>query len=131
MGPTFRLTHNHLRTINIIITLDAAFLFFQNYPCRFAFAELECDLPCEESLFSSRNPFTEPHFLLSRELSLKKGTELMFGDGLAAAELAYANRSSTSSSATRSRTMFNVFDMFILIHGKSRLHSIKDKSSGI
>ncbi|KAG8628249.1 hypothetical protein KVT40_004122 [Elsinoe batatas] len=103
--------HQHLwiqkecrvRTMNIIHSLDGAFLFFHNYPCRLSFAEMECDLPCDELLFSRPNPFAEPAFRFNRGLTLRQGFEALFQDD-------------TSSQGVISGEGLTVLDMFLLIH---------------
>ncbi|KAJ5502614.1 transcriptional regulator family: Fungal Specific TF [Penicillium fimorum] len=88
-----------IRTISIISLLDCAFFFFQNYPCRLTYTEMECDLPCEESVFSSEHPFAEPNFCFSRGLVLSEAFENLFDE------------------APESHPMsLTALDMFILIH---------------
>ncbi|KAF4554750.1 Hypothetical protein D9617_3g018180 [Elsinoe fawcettii] len=93
-----------VRTMNIIHSLDGAFLFFHNYPCRLSFAEMECDLPCDELLFSSTNPFAEPGFKFNRGLTLRQGFEALFVDDMS------GQRGLTPGDD------FTVLDMFLLIH---------------
>ncbi|OQE41749.1 hypothetical protein PENCOP_c004G04807 [Penicillium coprophilum] len=88
-----------IRTISIISLLDCAFFFFQNYPCRLTHTEMECDLPCEESLFCSEHPFAEPNFSFSRGLMVSEAFENLFHE------------------APESTPMkLTALDMFILIH---------------
>ncbi|GAM85118.1 hypothetical protein ANO11243_031220 [Dothideomycetidae sp. 11243] len=90
-----------IRTMNIIHSIDCAFLFFHNFPCRMSFAEMECDLPCDELLFSSPTPFAEPGFQLVRGLTLRQGFESLF----------------KTSPSLKPGEHFRVLDMFLLIHG--------------
>ncbi|KAJ5372948.1 transcriptional regulator family: Fungal Specific TF [Penicillium concentricum] len=88
-----------IRTISIISLLDCAFFFYQNYPCRLTHTEMECDLPCDESVFFSEHPFAEPNFCFSRGLMLSGAFENLFDE------------------APESNTMkLTALDMFILIH---------------
>lgn len=98
-----------IRTMNIIHALDCAFLFFHNYPCRMSFAEMECDLPCDELLFSSLNPFAEADFKVERGITLRRGFESLFepGSSLAPGE------------------HFRILDMFLLIHGMQTRSSLR------
>ncbi|KGO70553.1 Zinc finger, C2H2 [Penicillium expansum] len=92
-------TESRIRTISIMSLLDCAFLFFQNFPCRLTFTEMECDLPCHESLFFSEHPFAEPNFRFSRGLKVSEAFEHLFDE--------------TPESNTIDLT---ALDMFILIH---------------
>ncbi|KAJ5787619.1 transcriptional regulator family: Fungal Specific TF [Penicillium paradoxum] len=88
-----------IRTMSIISLLDCAFFFYQNYPCRLTLTEMECDLPCDESLFFSEHPFSEPNFRFSRDLQISEAFENLFAE------------------APESDTMdLTTLDMFILIH---------------
>ncbi|OQE06463.1 hypothetical protein PENVUL_c018G02310 [Penicillium vulpinum] len=88
-----------IRTIAVISLLDCAFFFYQNYPCRLTHTEMECELPCEELLFFSEHPFTEPTFRFSRGLTLSEAFENLFDE------------------APESSPMdLTALDMFILIH---------------
>ena len=99
--------------MNIILTLDCAFLFFQNYPSRLTLAELECDLPCEEDIWNAKNPFSEPGFRFTRDITIKRGVEMLFNDVSPPVEIANTKRA--TSSATK--PTFTIFDLFVLIHG--------------
>ncbi|KAJ5484340.1 hypothetical protein N7453_012294 [Penicillium expansum] len=92
-------TESRIRTISIMSLLDCAFLFFQNFPCRLTFTEMECDLPCHESLFFSEHPFAEPNFRFSRGLKVSEAFEHLFDE--------------TPESNPIDLT---ALDMFILIH---------------
>ncbi|CAG8057096.1 unnamed protein product [Penicillium nalgiovense] len=88
-----------IRTISMILLLDCAFFFFQNYPCRLSHTEMECDLPCDESLFVSEHPFVEPNFRFQREFRLSEAFRNLFEE------------------APESSPMdLTALDMFILIH---------------
>ncbi|CAI7666410.1 unnamed protein product [Penicillium crustosum] len=90
---------SQIRTISIISLLDGAFLFFQNFPCRLTHTEMQCDLPCDESLFSSEHPFAEPNFRFSRGLRVSEAFKNLFDE------------------APESNPMdLTALDMFILIH---------------
>ncbi|PNS18904.1 hypothetical protein CAC42_5443 [Sphaceloma murrayae] len=107
--------HQHLwiqkecrvRTMNIIHSLDCAFLFFHNYPCRLSLAEMECDLPCDELLFSNANPFAEPSFKFDRGLTLRQGFEALFEDD---------THDANGKQGHARGDAFTVLDMFLLIH---------------
>ena len=97
--------------MNIIWALDCAFCFFQNYPPRLSMAELDIDLPCIEQIYSSKNPFTEPNFRFSRDLTLRQGLEALFSNGL-------ADPGNPKRPIIPMRELgFTVMDMFVLIHG--------------
>ncbi|KAJ5969068.1 hypothetical protein N7501_005316 [Penicillium viridicatum] len=90
---------SRIRTISIISLLDGAFFFFQNFPCRLTHTEMECDLPCDESLFFSEHPFAEPNFRFSRGLTVSEAFKNLFDE------------------APKSNPMdLSALDMFILIH---------------
>lgn len=85
-----------------ISLIDSAYLFFQNYPCRLAHCEMDFDLPCEESIFNSANPFAEPDFRVSRGFTISQAFQSLFDNP---EELQRGNPMGLT-----------VFDMFILIH---------------
>ncbi|KAJ5335501.1 transcriptional regulator family: Fungal Specific TF [Penicillium brevicompactum] len=87
-----------IRTASVIVLIDSAFNFFQNYPCRLTQLELRCDLPCDETLFSSQHPFSEPNFRFARELTMTKAFENFLDES-------YVQPMD-----------LNIMDMFILIH---------------
>ena len=101
--------------MNIILTLDCAFLFFQNYPSRLTLAELDCDLPCEEDVWNAKNPFAEPSFRFTRILTIKRGVELLFNDNGKSPLVEVATTKRTTTSVAR--PVFTIFDLFVLIHG--------------
>jgi hypothetical protein len=107
-------TDHRFRTINIISLLDCAFSFYQNYPCRLTHTEMECDLPCDEALYSANHPFAQPNFRFSREITVYEAFQSLFSE----------DRPMTSSDPSRPQAHrniaddphFTVLDMFILIH---------------
>lgn len=100
--------------MTIIWTLDCAFLFYQNYPCRLTFTELGFDLPCEESLFDSRNPFAEANFRFSREMTFQMAFEAILS-----ADAAHMTATESSSAFPSSNWLgVTALDMFALMHGE-------------
>ncbi|KAL4883948.1 hypothetical protein BJY04DRAFT_183566, partial [Aspergillus karnatakaensis] len=93
-----------IRTMNIISTLDCAFSFYQNYPCRISHTELQWDFPCHDSILASEHPFAEPNFQVSRGTTISDAFSSLFEE--------------TSSQTTPSVSIANltVLDMFVLIH---------------
>ena len=85
--------------------LDCAFSFFANFPCRLLITEMKFDLPCEEVLFSSRHPFSEPKFKLSRGLTTYDAFKSLFIPEI-----------QSSMPSKRNPLRLNAMDMFILIH---------------
>ncbi|KAJ9631640.1 hypothetical protein H2203_000039 [Taxawa tesnikishii (nom. ined.)] len=69
---------SRIRTMNIIWLMDCAFAFYQNYPGRLTLSELDCDLPCAESIFEAPNPFTEESFRFSRGITIHQAFEQLF-----------------------------------------------------
>jgi hypothetical protein len=98
------------RTINIIALVDCAFSFYSNFPCRLTPAELECDMPCEDSIFGSKHPFAHPNFRFTRETTVYEAFRYLF-----------QNEEGASSMG------FTVTDMFFLIHRK-RISPFSDKN---
>jgi len=96
------------RTMNIIALLDCAFCFYQNYPCRLTFSEMECELPCEEALFESEHPFLERNFRFTRGLTLCGAFQNLFDSS-----------HKHGQSPDPSQMNLTVMDMFLLIHGES------------
>lgn len=98
--------------MNLIILMDSAFSFFQNYPCRLAHIEMDCDLPCEEYIFNSTHPFAEPNFSFTRDLTASEAFQSLF-----------EVYSEDSHSPNHNNPMgLTVFDMFLLIHGMLSIH---------
>ncbi|KAJ5887741.1 hypothetical protein N7495_007782 [Penicillium taxi] len=90
-----------IRTVATISLLDCAFFFYQNYPCRLTYTEMENDLPSEDALFQSPHPFSEPFFRYSRNLTIYDSFQNLFD----------------SSDGSEIKTMdLTILDMFILIH---------------
>lgn len=94
------------RLINAMTLLDVAFVFFSNFPSRLATPELRFDLHCEEDLFASPHPFSEPSFKLSRNLTVYEAFKSLF---------------SKEKTQPRDATIANplglgVVDMFTLVH---------------
>jgi hypothetical protein len=86
--------------------LDVAFVFFSNFPSRLTTPELRFDLHCEEEIFASPHPFSEPSFKLSRNLTVYEAFRSLF---------------SKEKTQPRDATIANplglgVVDMFTLVH---------------
>lgn len=95
------------RLINIMTLIDCAFSFFSNFPCRLTVTEMKFDLPCEEVLFSSQHPFSEPKFKMSRHLTTYEAFRSLFAE----------EKSPPSTSHGKKNPLgLNPLDMFILIH---------------
>ncbi|KAK6821419.1 hypothetical protein RU639_007918 [Aspergillus parasiticus] len=118
-GPEERL-HEYLwiqrecriRAINLISLLDCAFSFYSNYPCRLSHTEMECALPCVESVFESAHPFQEPNFELSRDITLSEAFQKLFEE-----ESSRASSPSTSgSTVAETLAKLTILDTFMLIH---------------
>jgi hypothetical protein len=90
--------------------LDCAFSFFSNFPCRLTITEMKFDLPCEDLLFASNNPFSEPTFKASRRLTTYEAYKSLF--------LQDKTSPPTSQSKKANPLGLNPMDMFILIHRK-------------
>ncbi|KNG87457.1 C2H2 finger domain protein (Zms1) [Aspergillus nomiae NRRL 13137] len=119
-GPEERL-HEYLwiqrecriRAINLISLLDCAFSFYSNYPCRLSHNEMECALPCVESVFESAHPFQEPNFELSRDITLSEAFQMLFEEE----ESSRASSPSTSgSTVAETLAKLTILDTFMLIH---------------
>ncbi|KAJ5729798.1 uncharacterized protein N7483_004306 [Penicillium malachiteum] len=98
---------SRIRTMSIVSLLDCAFYFYQNYPYRYGIFEMELDLPCEQSLFWSDHPFSEPNFRLSRNLSLYQAFQNLFAPTPA---------ESPGRPPEYYQMDMTIFDMFMLIH---------------
>ncbi|KAJ6122086.1 hypothetical protein N7512_004551, partial [Penicillium capsulatum] len=96
-----------IRTIAIISSLDSAFFFYQNHPCRLTHSEMECEFPCEEDLFRSEHPYSEPNFRFSRNLTMYEAFQSLF-DG--------PSHESQKPTPNIGHLNLTVFDLFILIH---------------
>ena len=99
-------------TMNIILLLDCAFSFFQNYPCRLTHTEVECDFPCAEPLFALEHPYTDLSFQASRGITISEAFNNLFED-----EPKDTMPSTPDSTTSGSMAIMTVLDMFILIHG--------------
>jgi hypothetical protein len=108
-----QLTSN--RTIAIVSLLDCAFSFYQNYPCRLTVAEMEFELPCEESVFQAEYPFAEPHFRFARNITVLRAFQGLFNDTY--------QRGSPQRSPDTTHMDLTALDMFILIHCMDLLQS--------
>lgn len=99
--------------MNIISSIDCAFSFYQNYPCRLTHTEMECEFPCDELLFASPHPFAEPNFRYTRDTTISDAFQSLFE------EYPRSQPSSESPGVGASepnRLVLRVFDMWILIH---------------
>ncbi|KAJ9311865.1 transcriptional regulator family: Fungal Specific TF and C2H2 zinc finger [Paecilomyces variotii] len=113
---------SRIRTINVVSLLDCAFSFYQNYPCRLTHNEMECDLPCEESVFCSQHPFAEPNFRFTRNVTIREAFQQLFSEESANSKPVLGRSQSVSSAFTQTSMQnledlqLTVLDMFILIH---------------
>lgn len=69
---------------------------------------MECELPCEESLFQAQHPFSQPNFQFSRGITIYKAFQSLFEP---------IKQDSLGPSAVVSQMRLTVLDTFILIHG--------------
>ncbi|GLA93318.1 hypothetical protein AtubIFM57143_010668 [Aspergillus tubingensis] len=104
-------TESRIRTMSIILLLDCAFSFFQNYPCRLSHLEVECDFPCAESLFALEHPYSDRNFQASRGVTILEAFHNLFEE-----DPKDTMPSTPDSSASGSMASLTVLDMFILIH---------------
>ena len=102
--------------MSIISLMDSAFSFFQNYPCRLAHIEIDCDLPCEESVFNCIHPFAKPGFRFSREVTVSEAFQSLFDERPEDSPHPPYDPSSKHGGTPMGLT---VYDMFLLIH---RMH---------
>jgi len=99
---------SQIRLMNIITLLDCALSFFANFPCRLTVSEMRFDLPCEETLFSSSHPFSEPKFTPSRHLTTYEAFQSLFGQ---------VKPTTISNQGKKGNPLgLNPMDMFILVH---------------
>lgn len=98
----------------MIALIDSAFSFFQNYPCRLTHVEMDCDLPCEEIIFNSVHPFSEPNFRFSRNLTVSEAFQSLFEE--CPEDLPNPPIISFPQNDIGNPLGFTVFDMFLLIH---------------
>lgn len=99
-------TECRIRAISVISLLDCAFFFYQNYPCRLTHSEMECELPCEESVFQAEHPFSEPSFRFNRDITIYSAFQNLFEPV-----------KQEGQSADIYDMGLTVLDTFILIHG--------------
>lgn len=103
--------------MNIIVLLDCAFSFYQNYPCRLAHTEIACDMPSIQSLFFCQHPFADPNFHVTRDQpTVYEAFQCLFTGSSGADGVATSATNSQDTVRMASRT---VFDMFILVHRES------------
>ncbi|BCR89694.1 uncharacterized protein ACHE_50892A [Aspergillus chevalieri] len=107
-------TESRIRIMVMIALIDSAFSFFQNYPCRLAHVEMDFDLPCEESLFNSVHPFSEPNFRFSRNLTVSEAFQSLFEE--CPEDPLRPPSPSLTQNNVGNPLAFTVFDMFLLIH---------------
>jgi hypothetical protein len=89
--------------------LDCAFAFFSNFPCRLTVTEMKFDLPCEDLLYASNHPFSEPTFKASRHLTTLDAFRSLFRQ----------DKSPPENQGKKANPLgLNPMDMFILIHRK-------------
>ncbi|RKF57008.1 C2H2 finger domain protein [Golovinomyces cichoracearum] len=96
-----------IRLINAMYLFDCALSFFSHFPCRLTLPEMEFDLTCEDRLFFSHHPFSEPNFLLSRNLTTFDAFQSLFIKIPARPDVNTVDENPLGLNAT---------DMFTLIH---------------
>jgi hypothetical protein len=79
---------------------------------------MECEFPCDESIFNSAHPFAEPNFRFTRDITISEAFQSLFEE--------YPKQESSEgyfpvSAYESTRMSLRVFDMWILIHSKSSL----------
>lgn len=103
--------------MNVIALLDCAFSFYSNFPCRLTPSELECDLPCEESIFNCEHPFAQLKFRFTREATIYEAFQHLFDDEPETSDCQHGQSHSNYCQHNPSIGMtFTVSDMFLLIH---------------
>jgi hypothetical protein len=107
-------TECRIRAISVISLLDCAFFFYQNYPCRLTHSEMECELPCEESVFQAEHPFSEPSFRFNRDITIYSAFQNLFKP-----------MKQEGQSADIYDMGLTVLDTFILIHGTFQSISLR------
>ncbi|EED15421.1 C2H2 finger domain protein (Zms1), putative [Talaromyces stipitatus ATCC 10500] len=106
-----------IRTINVISLLDCAFSFYSNFPCRLTPPELECDLPCEESVFNCEHPFAQLKFRFTRETTVYDAFQHLFQDEQGASACHHDQHHTNHCAHSPSiGTTLTVTDMFLMIH---------------
>ena len=105
------------RTMNVIALLDCAFSFYSNFPCRLTPSELECDLPCEESVFNCEHPFAQLKFRFTRETTIYEAFQHLFVDEPETSKCQHGpDHSGHCHHTTSIGATFTVTDMFLIIH---------------
>ncbi|KAK2733683.1 hypothetical protein FQN55_003192 [Onygenales sp. PD_40] len=97
-----------IRTMILISMIDSAMPFYHHYPSRLPNIEVQCDMPCEESLFSSRRPFLEPNFRYSREMTVYQAFHNLFTEQGPVRQLFVYHGTN--------KLHLQIMDMFLLIH---------------
>ena len=105
-----------------IALLDCAMRMYTNHPCRMILAELENDLPCKESTFSSEHPFIDDGNIFAPKLTVSRAFALLFQVhnkklGLSV-KSSSQNHNKDQSSELTDMADLTKFDLFILIHCK-------------
>jgi hypothetical protein len=72
---------------------------------------MECDLPCDESLYSANHPFAQPNFRFSREITVYEAFQFLFSE-----DHPMTSSDPSHPQAPTNDPHFTVLDMFILIH---------------
>ncbi len=114
------------RTIASIALLDCAGRIYSNFPCRMAPAEFDTDLPCKESIFSSRHPFMQDELIFAPRLTISQAFGQLFegkartsSAGLSSSmALVISNFAETPPQLGDKDNSCDLtpFDLFILIH---------------
>ncbi|KAL4805887.1 hypothetical protein BDV18DRAFT_140102 [Aspergillus unguis] len=97
-----------IRSMNILSTLDCAFSFYQNYPCRLTHTELQWEFPCFDSVWASEHPFTDPTFLVTRGITIRDAFDSLFEEP--------SERDGANGSPSDPLAGLTVLDMWVLIH---------------
>jgi len=117
---------SRIRTIASIALLDCAGRIYSNFPCRMAPAEFDTDLPCKESIFSSRHPFMQDELIFAPRLTISQAFGQLF-EGKARTSSAGLSSSMALVNSNFAETPpqlgdkdnscdLTPFDLFILIH---------------
>lgn len=110
--------------MNVIALLDCAFSFYSNFPCRLTPSELECDLPCEESVFNCEHPFAQLKFRFTRETTVYEAFQYLFEDEPETSNCQHdQHHSNYCQHAPSIGTTFTVTDMFLMIHSTLAIFS--------
>ncbi|QSS63121.1 C2H2 finger domain-containing protein [Histoplasma capsulatum] len=102
-----------IRTMALLSMIDCAMPFYQNFPSRLTNCELQCDLPCQKSLFVARHPFLEPNFRLSREMTVYQAFQNLFVENGPVRPLFVDH--------CTNKLHLGIMDMFHLIHREPKL----------